>query len=174
MPGVKEAMEDCPAQENLLWLTVVTGCLGMILFLLLQLVLGCYRKRKSRQADGRRAQVRHTYIIHTHIVHTMYPWPTTSRLLLRHVFCLMGVCYSVPYKLINGVRCKPTKSNMNTSEVLCFKTLNMCMECMECMGSRWQRPPSSPPSSSSFSKTVWEASKQRATLLGTANPTHLL
>lgn len=57
MPGVKEAMEDCPAQENLLWLTVVTGCLGMILFLLLQLVLGCYRKRKSRQADGRRAQV---------------------------------------------------------------------------------------------------------------------
>jgi len=38
VPGVKESMEGCPADDALVGYTILTGCLGLILFLLFQLV----------------------------------------------------------------------------------------------------------------------------------------
>lgn len=38
MPGVKEDMEGCPPDDMLVWYTILTGCLGLILFLSVQVV----------------------------------------------------------------------------------------------------------------------------------------
>merc|ERR1712070_904961 len=38
VPGVKEDMEGCPPDDTLVWYTILTGCLGLILFLSVQVV----------------------------------------------------------------------------------------------------------------------------------------
>ena len=47
IPGVKESMEGCPADDALVGYTILSGCLGLILFLLFELVRHQIVRRKK-------------------------------------------------------------------------------------------------------------------------------
>ena len=58
VPGYKEMMEGCPADDTLVWYTILTGCLGLILFLIFQVVrVTVVRMRKQRKDNKARAEI---------------------------------------------------------------------------------------------------------------------
>ena len=58
VPGYKEVMEGCPADDTLVWYTILTGCLGLILFLIFQVVrVTVVRMRKQRKDNKARAEI---------------------------------------------------------------------------------------------------------------------
>ena len=55
IPGVLEIMEGCPASEGVnLFLLALTGLIGVIVFLLIQVVLYTSKKAKEAQAASKR------------------------------------------------------------------------------------------------------------------------
>jgi len=57
LPTVKMHMEGCPADDELLWWTIFTGCLGLILFLVFQLVRMCISKCRAAGDEKKRNAV---------------------------------------------------------------------------------------------------------------------
>jgi len=53
VPGYKESMEDCPADDKLVLYSVLSGLIGLVLFLMLMAVL---MFRESRKAKGSQAE----------------------------------------------------------------------------------------------------------------------
>jgi len=51
LPGIKDSMEGCPDDDQLVGYTVLTGCLGLIIFLIFELVRQQVVGRKKAKAD---------------------------------------------------------------------------------------------------------------------------
>merc|ERR1711865_351254 len=51
LPGTKDSMEGCPDDDQLVGYTVLTGCLGLIMFLIFELVRQQLVGRKKARAD---------------------------------------------------------------------------------------------------------------------------
>jgi len=54
---VKGSMEGCPADDQLIWWTIFTGCLGLILFLVFQMVRVCVSKCRAAGDEKKRNAV---------------------------------------------------------------------------------------------------------------------
>ena len=58
VPGYKEMMEGCPADDTLVWYTILTGCLPLILFVVFQFVrVTILNMRKQRKDNKARAEI---------------------------------------------------------------------------------------------------------------------
>ena len=58
VPGYKEVMEGCPADDTLVWYTILTGCLPLILFVVFQFVrVTILNMRKQRKDNKARAEI---------------------------------------------------------------------------------------------------------------------
>ena len=51
IPGVKENMDGCPAEDQLVGYTVLTGCLGLIIFLVFEVVRQQVVRRKVAKSS---------------------------------------------------------------------------------------------------------------------------
>ena len=57
LPGVKDMLEDCPAKSELTTYTILSGCLGLFLFLVLQAVRYCVAQARADKAQHKHEEI---------------------------------------------------------------------------------------------------------------------
>jgi len=57
VPGYKEAMEDCPSDDVLVTYSVLSGVLGLVLFLMLMAAINCVASQRARGSQAERKAI---------------------------------------------------------------------------------------------------------------------
>ena len=57
LPDVKDMLEDCPAKNELTTYTILSGCLGLFLFLVLQAVRCCMAQARADEAQHKHEEI---------------------------------------------------------------------------------------------------------------------
>jgi hypothetical protein len=57
VPDVKGMLEDCPAKNELTTYTILSGCLGLFLFLVLQAVRCCMAQARADKAQHKHEEI---------------------------------------------------------------------------------------------------------------------
>ena len=57
LPDVKGMLEDCPAKNELTTYTILSGCLGLFLFLVLQAVRCCMAQARADKAQHKHEEI---------------------------------------------------------------------------------------------------------------------
>ena len=57
LPDVKDMLEDCPADSELTTYTILSGCLGLFLFLVLQAVRCCMAQARADKAQHKHEEI---------------------------------------------------------------------------------------------------------------------